>query len=260
MKKYLSFAVFSMLMAASVFALASCGGDDDDDGDDPQEQAEENGSDEDNNDEDESKPKPLTPAGQAAVAVDLGLPSGTLWADRNVGADKAEEPGDYFAWGETAPKNRYNLDISYKWFTEEDRFTKYKGSDDDRYVLELKDDAANANWGGSWRMPTREELLELLSYTNIQFVKDYNNTDIDGYKFISKSNPSKFIFLPVTGYKDGTSHIMPDYYGEYWTSSLSTEHVSVADMLFFTRDDAPAKQWHNRVSGLSVRPVQQASE
>ena len=106
--------------------------------------------------------------------VDLGLPSGTLWATFNVGATKPEEYGDYFAWGETKPKDVYD-ENTYKWYDSNYvlKFLKYYGVDDHRlyqlWGIELgsidhlitllpEDDAATANWGSDWRTPTKEEL------------------------------------------------------------------------------------------------------
>ena len=96
--------------------------------------------------------------------VDLGLPSGTLWATCNVGADTPESYGDYFAWGETEPKTTYDWS-TYKYCVGEyDRLTKYcsdttygyNGFTDNLYVLQLSDDAASVNWGEGWRMVSEE--------------------------------------------------------------------------------------------------------
>ncbi|MDY4512785.1 MAG: hypothetical protein SPE10_04975, partial [Paludibacteraceae bacterium] len=107
--------------------------------------------------------------------VDLGLPSGLKWATCNVGATKPEEYGNYFAWGETEPNTTYDWN-TYKWATATwdatDEFwdlatlTKYNTDSDystvdNKTVLELADDAARANWGGAWRMPTDAEWTEL---------------------------------------------------------------------------------------------------
>ena len=98
--------------------------------------------------------------------VDLGLPSGTLCADRNVGADSPEVYGDYFAWGETTTKSIYDWS-TYKWFRGDDNtMTKYctnsnYGTVDNKTVLDLEDDAAYVNMGKDWRMPTYDELKEL---------------------------------------------------------------------------------------------------
>ena len=101
--------------------------------------------------------------------VDLGLPSGTLWATCNVGANAPEEFGDYFAWGETAPKDYYDWD-NYKWCNGNDStLTKYcndstygyNGFVDNKVELDPEDDAAYVNWGPSWRMPTLNQTQEL---------------------------------------------------------------------------------------------------
>ena len=98
--------------------------------------------------------------------VDLGLPSGTLWATCNVGADTPESYGDYFAWGETEPKTTYDWS-TYKYCVGEyDRLTKYcsdttygyNGFTDDLYVLQPSDDAATVNWGEGWRTPKVRKL------------------------------------------------------------------------------------------------------
>ena len=115
--------------------------------------------------DDNDKDEPMTPDNHEYV--DLGLPSGTLWATCNVGATTPEDMGDYFAWGETAPKQIYDMD-NYKWYdSSSDKLTKY--CTDDKYgavdyMTELlpEDDAAYVNWGPSWRMPTLEQQQELI--------------------------------------------------------------------------------------------------
>ena len=115
-----------------------------------------------------------TPASNIIVmptAVDLGLPSGLLWASHNIGATVPEEPGDYFAWGEIKTKRLYSRD-TYKYYRTDslsDGYTKYchissrgyKGYTDTLSMLELSDDVANVQLGGKWRIPTKEEWLEL---------------------------------------------------------------------------------------------------
>ena len=141
--------------------------------------------------------------------VDLSLPSGTLWADCNVGAEKPEEFGDYFAWGETQPKDEYTYK-NYKWhefYTHPDdpegnhlksRLTKYCtdshfGNADYKTTLDLEDDAANANWGGKWRMPTWDEQEELIEGCINTFT---TLNGVEGYKLTSKKNGNS-IFLPM---------------------------------------------------------------
>ena len=103
--------------------------------------------------------------------VDLGLPSGTLWATCNVGADNPEDFGDYFAWGETEPKDFYDWS-NYKYGNCVDGFyelSKYY-DDDGLTVLEPGDDAVRANWGNEWRMPTKEE-YDILTLIRVRMLK-----------------------------------------------------------------------------------------
>ena len=113
---------------------------------------------------------PVTPPDEHEW-VDLGLPSGTLWATCNVGANTPEEYGDYFAWGETTPKDTCEW-RTYKWCNGTDStLTKYcnnsdygyNGFVDNKMELDPEDDAAYVNWGPSWRMPTKEQVEELMA-------------------------------------------------------------------------------------------------
>lgn len=129
--------------------------------------------------------------------VDLGLSSGTLWATCNVGATKPEDVGDYFAWGETRPKEEYNWE-TYKWCKGRyDTQTKYctdsdHGTVDNKSILELSDDAANVNWGGDWRMPTKEELDEL--HTECTWTWTTQN-GVKGCKITSKKIVIPYFYL-----------------------------------------------------------------
>lgn len=163
-----------------------------------------------------------TPTPEVSVsynAVDLGLPSGTLWADRNVGADSPEDYGDYFAWGETEPKSTYNWS-TYKWCRGSATMTKYcakssNGTVDNKTVLDLEDDAAYVNMGADWRMPTYDELKELKSkctwtWTSQNGTKGYRVTGPNG----------KSIFLPAAGYRLYSYLRSAGSFGFYWSSSL----------------------------------------
>jgi hypothetical protein len=141
--------------------------------------------------------------------VDLGLPSGTLWASCNIGATTPEGYGDYFAWGETKTKDYYDWS-NYKWWDNtKSKFTKYTTNDklgstdpDNKTVLDVDDDAAAANWGGHWRMPTEKEQREL--FNNCTWVwttlKEVNGQkEVNGYQVIAPNGNS--IFLPAAGSK-----------------------------------------------------------
>ena len=193
-------------------------------------------------------------AEKAYKYVDLGLPSGTLWADRNVGADSPEDYGDYFAWGETEPKSTYNWS-TYKWCQgSNDTMTKYctksnYGTVDNKTVLDLEDDAAYVNMGKDWRMPSETQMSELKSKCTWTWTTQ-NGTN--GYKVTGPNGNS--IFLPAAGYCDDGSLRDAGSNGVYWSASLSESYPGLAWYLLFdssihyTYDDY-------RDVGLTVRAV-----
>ena len=191
----------------------------------------------------------------SAGIVDLGL--SVKWATCNVGASKPEEYGDYFAWGETEPKSTYDWS-TYKYCNGSAlSLTKYNtksnyGIVDNKTTLELSDDAARANWGGSWRMPTAAELTEL----RLQCIWTWTTQNgVNGYKVTSKSNGNS-IFLPATGYRYVSSHYEAGSGGYYWSSSLDTDYFPYeAYYLGFTSISVGWGGDNTRCCGLSVRPV-----
>ena len=186
--------------------------------------------------------------------VDLGL--SVKWATCNVGATKPEEYGDYFAWGETTTKSTYNWS-TYKWCNgSSSTMTKYNtnssyGTVDNKTQLELSDDAARANWGGSWRMPTKAEQDELCN--NCTWTWTTQN-GVNGYKVTSKSNGNS-IFLPAAGDHYVSSFDGAGSYGSYWSSSLYTGYPSAAYELHFVLDHVGWAAYDSRYCGQSVRPV-----
>ena len=171
-------------------------------------------------------PSPSPTPNINAQAIDLGLPSGTLWANMNVGATAEEEAGLYFAWGETTgyggdtSDGKIFDDASYKWGASPS-IRKYcndsqNGTVDNKTVLELDDDAARANWGGDWRMPTKEEFQELLDGTTQQTA---TVNGIRGVRLNSKTN-GKSIFFPAVGYRMRSEMKMNGEGGYYWSSSI----------------------------------------
>lgn len=192
--------------------------------------------------------------------VDLGLPSGTLWATCNVGANKPEESGDYFAWGEVESKDEYSSK-NYKWcnnyFINKYCNDSKDGKVDNKTILELCDDVANVKWGGTWRIPTKEELDELTheSFTTWTWI---NQNRVRGYKVTSKVNGNS-IFLPAAGgfCVNGTDKFYwsgSGSKGYYWSSSLSTYYSDDACDLLFDSSCWFGYSYY-RSSGLSVRPV-----
>ncbi len=184
--------------------------------------------------------------------VDLGL--SVNWATMNVGANAPEEYGDYFAWGETTAKSTYTWE-NYKWCKgSEYTMTKYctdsrYGTVDDKSVLDPEDDAAHVNWGGTWRMPTYDELNELMTKCTWTWT---TQNSVDGYKVVGSNGNS--IFLPAAGYRYKSSLYLVGYDGGYWSSSL---YLTTSRSWYVFFDDSGEVDWtgYDRFFGRSVRAV-----
>ncbi len=154
----------------------------------------------------------------SGVAIDLGLPSGTLWADRNIGASSESDFGSYFAWGETATKTVYcwaNYKYAASGNTSGYALSKYNDVDG-KVTLELSDDAARVNWGGKWQMPTTEQFQELIDYSTAIWVDDYNGEGVAGYYVIGPNKNG--IFLPAAGDIDDGKVQYVGKFGNYWSA------------------------------------------
>ena len=178
------------------------------------------------------------------VAVDLGLPSGTKWADRNVGAKSAEEPGLFFSWG-----NVEGVEIGKACDFDEEAYAdtdgaKMKGD------LDAAHDAATVNIGAPWRMPTGEEFKEL--YDNCCRVWTTEN-GYYGVRFTSKIN-GKSIFFSASGYGNGSSWSIRGSDGIYWSASFYSARN--ARYLIFISGGVIPQNLNNRYYGFAVRAVQ----
>ena len=196
-------------------------------------------------------------------AVDLGLPSGLYWASCNVGASKATGYGDYFAWGETETKDYYAWS-TYKYTNGGyGKMTKYcndashgdNGFTDNKTVLEQEDDAAAANWGNAWRMPTDAEWAELLEQCTWEWIK--YSQDTFGYVVTSKTNGNS-IFLPAAGYLVDDSRYNAGMRGNYWSSSLHEGEASYARYIDFNSSKQESTQY-GRFYGRSIRAVRETA-
>ena len=177
--------------------------------------------------------------------VDLGL--SVKWATCNIGAEKPEDYGDYFAWGETEPKKVYSED-TYKHCTKGWLFNKYK--DIGENISGTEYDAARTNWGGSWRMPTNMEIHDLIDKCKWDWITNDNN---NGYKIIGPNGNS--IFLPAAGFRYGTLLGDVGIEGCYCSSILYKDIITHnACNLNFDRD-SPIVNWILRTNGQSIRPV-----
>lgn len=188
-------------------------------------------------------------------AIDMGLPSGLKWASFNLGATKPEEYGDYFAWGETEPKEVYSWE-TYQWcMGSHETLTKYNtnpeygynGFTDGKTILDPEDDAAYVNLGGSWRMPTDVEWRELRE--NCTWTWTTLN-GVDGMLVTATNGNS--LFIPAAGYRYNSYLLLAGIRGNGWSSSLSTDY-NAWETLF----DAGGATWFGgtRCHGFSIRPV-----
>ena len=189
--------------------------------------------------------------------VDLGLPSGTLWATCNVGAKKPEEYGSDFAWGETATKSRCDWD-NYKWCNgSSNTLTKYcvdstYGMVDNKTELDPEDDAATINWSRIWCMPSLDQIKELCNpeYTTTEWT---TLNGVQGRMITSRKN-GKTLFLPAAGLNANYGNIEIGFSGYYWSRSLRTDNTNNAFIINFYSDSFT---WSSiaRRRGYSVRPV-----
>lgn len=192
--------------------------------------------------------------------VDLGLPSGTLWATCNVGPSAPEEYGNYFAWGETAPKDHYDWS-TYKWCNGSDTtLTKYcihsncgaDGFTDGKSDLDPEDDVAYVNWGPQWRMPTPSQLGELKDKCTWTWT---TQNGVNGHLVTGPNGNS--IFLPAAGGRYDSSLNNAGSHGYYWSRTLGSGGSSTARNLYF---NSGGVYWGNgyRSGGQSVRAVRMA--
>ena len=191
--------------------------------------------------------------------VDLGLPSGTLWATCNIGATKPEEYGNYYAWGETEPKDNYEVD-TYKYANKNlFELTKYcilkesgyNGFTDNLTELQGSDDPAAANWGGGWQTPSYEQWVELLANTTNEWT---TQNGVEGRLFTSKKNGVS-LFLPAAGCRcwiDEFRQVGSN--GSYWSGSVYPNNPGHAWNLSFYSDGYFMDECF-RTDGYSVRAV-----
>ena len=191
----------------------------------------------------EHKGETTCPDGNHPHMIDLGLPSGTKWACCNVGASAPEEYGNYYAWGETSPKSVYNWD-TYQYGSSWDNVVNI-GSD----IAGTQYDAATANWGAPWRMPSLTQIAELRDNCTSTWT---TQNGVNGRKFTGPNGGT--IFLPAAGYRWDSDLYSAGSYGRYWSSTLYESGPGIACSLGFSSLSA---YWYSysRFYGRSVRPV-----
>ena len=202
--------------------------------------------------------------------VDLGLPSGLKWAKCNLGASNPSAYGDYYAWGETAPKTDYTW-ATYKWMqagkSDWQYITKYTIADDqtegiwydssgtfigdNKIVLDAADDAATTKLGSPWRMPTFDEFMELKDNCTWTWT---TQDGVNGYQMEGPNGNT--IFLPAAGYRKGSDLKSAGSWAFYWSSSLSyyfPNSIYAFDYNFASSVYVPYPR--ERYYGHLVRPV-----
>lgn len=193
--------------------------------------------------------------------VDLGLPSGLKWAKCNVGAKKETDYGYYFQWGSTTPNTKTKCNWVNAPFNngsnscDEEYFNAHKSEWlDDNDNLKPEYDAAYKATNGMARMPTHEDFQELLDNTINEWIEDYNGTGVNGYKFTSKTDESKHIFIPAAGlcYNSSVSYV--GSLGYVWSSSLYTSNTDYTWNLSFYSDNC-YMNLYKRCYGQSLRGV-----
>jgi len=208
-----------------------------------------------------ASPNGSNSVGRNVEYVDLNLTSGTLWATCNIGANSPEEYGDYFAWGETAPKKEYSWK-TYKWCKgRHDNIIKYSklsnwgdnGFTDSKTILDLEDDAAYVIWGSNWHIPSYEQQRELIGECRWYWTV---LNGVTGYRVVGKNGKS--IFLPAAGcYRDDNLADVGKK-GYYWSCSLDDSRTSDARQIcifegFAGTYDGNYTQY--RSVGRTIRPV-----
>jgi len=198
--------------------------------------------------------------------VEIG---GLKWATMNVGANSITDTGLYFQWGDTQGYTAAQVGSGegQKYFSWADYkynsggtspsaadMTKYN-STDGKTVLEASDDAARANWGGQWRMPTTEEFAALGNAVNTAWTADYQGSGVAGMICTDKTDSSKVLFFPACGWYERGSGYDVGSYGRYWSSSLRSGSVQFAYHLYFYDGRVKWGSLNDRYGGFPVRGV-----
>lgn len=176
-------------------------------------------------------------------AVDLGLPSGTRWANMNVGATKPEEFGDYYAWGEIETKEEYTWNNYIHGVYPH-------CSDIGLDISGTQYDVAHLKWGGKWRMPTYEQCLELINHCGY-----FHITSNDVFGLMLKGPSRNSIFLPIPGYFINSSVDERNFVAYYWAGSTYNYGVNGVSTIYFSCIGHPQLTTCQRFRGCSVRPV-----
>ena len=197
--------------------------------------------------------------------VEIG---GLKWATMNIGANSITDTGLYFQWGDTqgytasqcgsGEGKKYFGWVDYKYATNVQQYnadmTKYN-STDGKIELDDEDDVAQAFWGGSWRMPTNDEVMTFKDSVNYAWTADYEGSGVAGLVLTSKADSNKKLFFPASGYCYNGSVNDVGRYGRYWSSSVNSSNVQNAYSLYFNSSNVYWQNSSYRHDGFAVRGV-----
>ncbi|MCQ2207600.1 MAG: hypothetical protein MJZ02_05210 [Paludibacteraceae bacterium] len=190
--------------------------------------------------------------------VDLALPSGTLWGDCNVGADKPSDTGGFFAWGSDKRTVYYGKE-TYKWF-KNNEITKYRiktkskiTCDDQLYQLQPEDDTATLLRGNGWRMPYSSDFTELKNNCTMSFVRNFLFIYTNGLLFISNNN-GRSLYLPACGMVKGYKILNQGECINYWTGDLARNNCAYT-MTSYLEIGLLTRSMTDLYWGLTIRPV-----
>ena len=211
---------------------------------------------------------PTTPLISSINGHDFIEIGGLKWATMNIGAQSLIDTGEYFQWADTlgyTPSQVSNGEKVFDWANYKYSNSKYAGASnmtkynatDEKIILDPEDDAATANWGSSWRMPTTEEFQSLIEAVNTEFVTNYQNTG-SGLLCTDKTDSSKQLFFPAGGYiyNDSLSSIS-NVYAYYWSSTVLSPGEYSASILYFQKQDNTIRPNYPyaRYNGMLIRPI-----
>lgn len=209
---------------------------------------------------DNSWPEDSVPPADEHECVDLGLPSGTLWATCNMGADSPEQCGDYYAWGEISLKDYYSWE-TYKWCDNgnwkaltkycDNSMFGYNGFTDGKIELDPEDDAAYVHWGSPWRIPSLEQIRELCDSCTWQYTQ---LNGVDGHLVTGPNGNT--IFLPATGFRNEGAIQDVGKSANYSSRTLTAGYPYNSNVIFFLNGGAPSYRANpNRCRAHTIRPV-----
>lgn len=193
--------------------------------------------------------------------VDLGLPSGTLWAKCNVGATSETDYGDYFMWGSVTPNTADECTWTTAPFNDgnsyynADTFKLMKDTVCPNGILTKEYDIVYQSTDGEAHMPTSKQFKELYDNTKHEWIEDFNSSGVNGWKFISKTDASKYVFFPANGHAYGMGVDNRGSFGGYWSSSLDINYPDSSEYLHFGTKYIYPQVSNSRYHGFGIRSV-----